>query len=184
MQRDYHESFVIGDKRSVKRLSRDRTGEENSGRAYYLFVLEYLRSHGGVVERAELRKALLQHYSGTFGPSDRKVIRSGRGKVPKWQNTLAWAMVLGRRQEGEMRCLSRSKTEQRVRKTFIVLMDEDITPKPWMEWVTGKKIDRHFVKRCKRCRRKNPLGARLCFKCKTLFPLPSKRIHRLPRRGS
>jgi hypothetical protein len=56
------ETFILNNARSVKRLSQNVRGEENSARSYFWFLHALLPSVGGVIEQAELEAAVLKHY--------------------------------------------------------------------------------------------------------------------------
>ena len=90
------ETFILNDARSVKRLSQNVRGEENSARSYFWFLHALLPSVGGVIEQADLEAAVLKHYGPGFGPDDRRTVGKGRFRQPKWKNSLAWAKVMAR----------------------------------------------------------------------------------------
>src|SRR5437588_2495945 len=91
------ETFILNNARSVKRLSKNVRGEENSARSYFWFLHELLPSVGGVIEHTDLEAAVLKHYGPGFGPDDLRLVGKGHFRQPKWKNSLAWAKVMARR---------------------------------------------------------------------------------------
>ena len=91
------ETFILNNVRSVKLLSKNVRGEENSARSYFWFLHELLASVGGVIEQADLEAAVLKHYGPGFGPDDLRMMGKGLFHQPKWKNSLAWAKVMARR---------------------------------------------------------------------------------------
>jgi hypothetical protein len=183
------ETFIMDDSRSTRKLTRNTKGEENSAHAYRIFMLKQLRKHGGVMTRDELEEALLRNYEHTFGPEDRRRI----GKRLKWQNSLDWAKAVAA-SKGEV--ATRSKTKNKVRTTYIVLLDPAITPQDWIDWASAKKKKNGFRKKCPKCGRKVPLGWKVCRtvrvkraqdgtrkkkRCRYEFPKQNRRIDRIPR---
>lgn len=177
----------MDDNRSIRLLSKNDVGEENSAKSYRAFMLAQLRKHGGVMTRDQLEAALLRNYEHTFGPDD---VRQA-GKRLKWQNTLDWAKATCAR-KGQV--ATRSKTKNKVKTTFVVLLDPTITPAEWIEWARAKKKRKGFHKNCPKCGRKVPLGWKCCRKvvgikkstkakvrCGYVFPKKNRRIDRIPR---
>jgi hypothetical protein len=181
------ETFILNNSRSVKRLSKNAQGEENSPRSYFWFLHELLPSVGGVIEQADLERAVLKHYSPSFGPDDLRIIGKARFRQPKWKNSLAWAKVMVRRawkdDAGNItpRILQRSCQEKGVKKTYLVLIDPNVTPQDWIDWVLQRKRRRMStpMRRCRNCGTNQPLNNIECCRCKRPF-YKAERKHKIP----
>ena len=173
------ETFRMDDGRSYRKLSKNGTDEENSARSYRIFMIEQLKKNDGVMEQSQLEAAVLRNYGHTFGPADRRTVRCFGTTRPKWKNTLDWAKAAACRM-GQV--ATRSKTEDKVKKTYIVLLEpEDFTPNEWVEWATAKRKRSRFNKNCVQCGTKQiPLAAKKCPTCGRMFPLKKARIDRIP----
>src|SRR5262245_57030042 len=103
-------TFVIGDKRTLKGLHRNHIGEETSARSYLAFIVKLLEKKGGVMLKERLYDAILDHYGPSFGPNDRRPMKVGfGGTIPKWHNQVAWALVMGQRAYGDRKPLFKVK---------------------------------------------------------------------------
>jgi hypothetical protein len=181
------ETFILNNIRSVKRLSKNVRGEENSPRSYFWFLHALLQSVGGVIEQADLEAAVLKHYGPGFGPDDLRMMGKGRLRQPKWKNSLALAKVMARRrwqdESGNLtsQIVQRSRQEAGVKKTYIVLIDATITDPEWIEWVLGRKAQPmgQVLRRCPKCGNRQPLRWTECEKCKRPFP-KAERKHKVP----
>lgn len=181
------EKFIVNDGRSIRRLSKNQPGEENSARSYHRLTVRLLQEADGVLEQKRLEAAVLRNFAPSFGPDDYKPI--GKWKLPKWKNSLAWAKVLGRQsQVGENGELLPQFLQRRgrgpgggsPRGTYIVLIEPKITPLDWIAWVRERPAARfRGRKRCPNCRRKHYLSAKKC-KCGYVWPR-SIRKHKLPK---
>jgi len=180
------ETFRMDDGRSYRHLSKNRAGEENSALSYRLFMIAQLEKNGGVMTSEQLEDALERNYGASFGPDDKKLIRCGKGKRLKWKNQLDWAKAVAA-SKGEVATRSRQVNKQRV--TYIVLLDDSITPAEWIEWATAKKKKRSYVKQCPVCSEEAaesvwvPLSAKKCANCGHKFPKPNRRVDRIPTTG-
>jgi hypothetical protein len=181
------ETFILNNTRSVKRLSKNVRGEENSARSFFWFLHALLASVGGVIEQADLEAAVWNHYDPGFGPDDMRMVGRGSCRQPKWKNSLAWAKVMARRRcqdaSGNLTCqiVQRSRQEAGVKKTYIVLIDSTITDPEWIEWVLGRKAARlaQPQRRCPKCGNCQPLRFWYCCRCQRPFP-KAERKHKVP----
>lgn len=173
------ETFRMDDGRSYRKLSKNGANEENSARSYRIFMIEQLKKHGGVMEQKDLEEAVLRNYGHTFGPADKRQIHSFGKPRPKWKNTIDWAKAAACRL-GQV--ATRSKTENKVKKTYIVLLDPaGIAPDEWVTWALQKPRKNRFTKNCPECGTKRlPLAEKVCPSCGYRFPPPSDRRERIP----
>jgi hypothetical protein len=187
MNKTTGETFILNNARSVRRLSKNVRGEENSARSYFWFLHALLPSVGGVIEQADLEAAVLKHYGPGFGPDDLRMVGKGGFRQPKWKNSLAWAKVMARRRwedEGgnlTRQIVQRSRQEAGVKKTYLVLIDPTVTDQHWMDWAVGRKADPmgQVLRRCPKCGHRQPLRWAECENCKRPFPT-AERKHKVP----
>jgi hypothetical protein len=181
------ETFILNNTRSVRRLSKNVRGEENSARSYLCFLLALPRLVGGVIEQADLEAAVLKHYGPGFGPDDLRMVGKGRFRQPKWKNSLAWAKVMARPREADeggdlaRRIVQRSRRERGVKKTYLVLLDPAVTDQEWIDWALGRKTGpmREPQRRCPKCGHRQPLRFSSCCRCQRPFP-KAERKHKVP----
>lgn len=153
----------------------NQLGEEFSARSYLNFMLEFIRSKGGVVDQADLFAEIRERFGPYWGPNDLRLLK----KRPKWMNTVDWAKVGGRKLKEPI--LSRTVRRQGKKLTILVLETPETDPE-WLEWVKDRIPKKHFRKRCPQCkRRKIRLAAAICPRCKYVFPPKARRKHELPR---
>jgi len=173
------ETFRMDDGRSYKKLSKNGINEENSARSYRIFMIEQLKKHGGVMEQSQLEAAVLRNYGHTFGPADRRKVQCFGTTRPKWKNTIDWAKAAACRM-GQV--ATRSRTEDKVKKTYIVLLEpEGFAPDEWVTWALQKRKKIQFTKKCPKCNTNRlPLAEKVCPTCGYRFPPPSERRDRIP----
>jgi len=181
-------TFVIGDKRTLEGLHQNQSGEETSARSYLAFIVKLLESKRGVLRREQVYDAILAHYGPSFGPDDRRPMKVGFGStIPKWRNQVAWALVMGQRAYGDRKPLFKVKKGRFPSgcksATLVILLDPKITPPNYLAWAleAPKRKKRGFLKRCPKCRKKQAIAARVCVRCRKPFPVPTRKIDKLPR---
>lgn len=178
------ESFTLGDLASIESMSRNKTGEVVSPRSYLLIMHACLAEKGGVMDQAELEADLIWHFSGVWGPDDLRLHEATRR--PRWLNYLDWAKVEGgkgrtRTAEGKLlpRILNRHGRKNGQPFTILALDVPGVDPAV-MAWLRAKPLPKAgFKKNCVRCRRNNPLAAKSCERCGSLFPKQASRTHKL-----
>jgi hypothetical protein len=181
-------TFVIGDKRTLKGLHRNQRGEETSARSYQAFIVKLLKRNKGVLRKEQVYDAILEHYGPSFGPDDRRRMKVGfGGTIPKWHNQVAWALVMGQRAYGDRKPLFKVKKGKFPAgcktATLVILLNPQITPADYLAWAleAPQRKKRGFLKRCPKCRMKQAIAARVCFRCGKPFPIPTQKIDKLPR---
>jgi hypothetical protein len=181
-------TFVIGDKRTLKGLHQNQGGEETSARSYLAFIVKLLVEKKGVLLKEDVYKVILDHYGPSFGPDDRRHMNVGRGgTMPKWRNQVAWALVMGQRAYGDRKPLFKVKKGKfpagRKTATLVILLDPKLTPPDYLAWALApsKRKKRVFTKSCPECGLRQALALKVCVSCGQPFPTPTKKIDKLPR---
>jgi hypothetical protein len=181
-------TFVIGDKRTLKALHQNQRGEETSARSYVAFIVKLLEKKRGVLLKEQVYDAILDHYGPSFGPDDRRRMKVGKdGTMPKWRNQVAWALVRGQRAYGDRKPLFKVKKGKFpagcTTATLVILLDPKITPPDYLAWAqaASKRKKRVFTKRCQECGMRQSLAEKVCVSCRKAFPAPTRKIDKLPR---
>lgn len=171
------ETFVLNDRRSIKKLHRNPEGVILSAYGYRAFLVALLKANDGYMTKDEILKDVEKHYSGAWGADD--LAKLGKSKMTKWRNQLAWALVvLGKKKEVLWR---QTKDDNGKKVVWYVLMSPE-TKAAYRQWVQedDRVVKRSFRKNCSFCGSKNLLSRKKCRKCKNVFPKPLKRNHKYP----
>ncbi len=134
-----YETFKLHDAKSVKRLTRNDSGYENSPQSYHRFMMTLLASNGGVLTQDQLESELLEHFRPSMGPDDLRMMNVGKrgAQQPKWRNSLAWAKVTARKQN---LILQRTNTFEGEKTTWVVMRAFDPEHYAMQEWASGRKV--------------------------------------------
>lgn len=146
-------------------------GEEHepiSAASYLEFILDTLRTCGGVIEAEELAEKVLGAFSPLMSAADHQSVRNRQ--VPRWKNLVDWAKATGAKK-------NLLATLKQGKQRYVVLLDADVTDATWLQVVAGVKKHRKpsFQKRCLNCKTYQPLRNKCCKECGVPMPVSTKR---------
>lgn len=141
--------------------------EETAANSYIEFIVETLKKEGGVVSCERLDELIVEAFGSNWGQADwRYMTNKGRTTSQmKWQNQVAWAKVIGRKQELFL-----------THKGNVLLL-----PPYWRElWAALDHRSTSFAKRCLHCNKSQRLCETKCVKCGKAFPPSKRKVRRTP----